>query len=100
MATEKSIDVEKQIEQLRKEIDDIATAIAGLTAKKASEFKGEALKAGNDALGASNEALEVVRDRLNAAGSDLGDRVREKPLQALGIAAGIGFLAALLTRRA
>lgn len=99
MATEKSIDVESQLEQLRKEIGDIATAIAGLTAKKAGEIKGEALKAGNDALGASNEALEVVRDRLNAAGSDLGDRVREKPLQALGIAAGIGFLAALLTKR-
>ena len=99
MATDKNADLETQLEQLRKEIGDIAASIAGLTTKKAADLKGDAIKAGNDALGASSEALETARERINAAGSDIGDRVREKPLQALAVAAGIGFLAALLTRR-
>ncbi|MCX8996913.1 DUF883 domain-containing protein [Rhizobiaceae bacterium BDR2-2] len=93
-------DLEQQVEQIRKDISALTETITSLAAGKAEEVKAHALKAGSDVAEASSNAFEAARDQVCAAQADLEDRIRAKPLQSLGVAAGIGFFLALLTRRA
>ncbi|PZU23196.1 MAG: DUF883 domain-containing protein [Shinella sp.] len=93
-------DLQQQLEQIRKDVAALAETIAALAAGKAEEVKAQAYKAGNDAAEASVHALDAARDQVCAVQSDLEERIRAKPLKALGIAAGLGFVLAVLTRRA
>lgn len=93
-------DLERQLEQIRNDIAALTETLAAIAASKADEVKAQAFKAGSDAAEASAHVFETARDQVCAAQSDLEDRIRAKPLQALGIAAGVGFFLALLTRRA
>ncbi len=93
-------DVEKQLEQIRKDIAGLAETIASLAASKAGEVKEQAVKAGNEAAAASVSAVHSACEQVNHVRGDLEDAIREKPLHSLGIAAGIGFFLALLMRRA
>lgn len=43
--------------------------------------------------------LDRMQNTANAAMGELGDAVRRNPLTALAIAAGVGFLYGILTRR-
>lgn len=84
-------DIEAELTRLR---DDIST----LT-KTVSDFgNGKVQSATNSVSKTSQEALEAVRDEVSSLESDFKKRVRSNPLQAIGIAAGIGFLAAMMTR--
>lgn len=93
-------DVEKQLEQIRKDIAGLAETIASLAASKAEEVKDQAVKAGTEAAAASVSAVQSACEQVTHARGELEEAIREKPLQSLGIAAGIGFFLALLTRRA
>lgn len=93
-------DLQQQLEQIRKDVAALAETIASLAAGKAEDVKAQAYKAGNDAAEASAQVLDAARDHVCAVQSDLEERIRAKPLKALGIAAGLGFVLALLTRRA
>ena len=51
--------------------------------------------AGEQLAGAAGQAQHIAHEQLDR----LADRIRAKPLQSTGIAAGIGFVLALLARR-
>lgn len=93
-------DLERQLEQIRKDIASLTETLTSIAAGKAEAVKAQALRAGNEAVEASTNVIEAARDQVGAAQADLEQRIRAKPLQALGIAAGIGFFLAILTRRA
>lgn len=93
-------DLQQQLDQIRKDIAGLTETIASLAAGKAEQVKAQAYKAGSDAAEASVNAFEAARDQVCAAQADLEDHIRAKPLQSLGIAAGIGFFLAILSRRA
>jgi ElaB/YqjD/DUF883 family membrane-anchored ribosome-binding protein len=52
-----------------------------------------------DAVSASLRALDSARTEALSLEEGFEQRVRDNPLKAIGIAAGIGFLFALMTRR-
>lgn len=76
------------IEQLRRDI-----------AKLSEDLK----KTGNRSMSRVRQAATESADQLRGTASDLQDdlaeTVREKPLTALAMAAGVGFLFAMIMRR-
>lgn len=81
-------EIETQLSQLREDVGGLMSALSSYGGQKADGYRR---KVGELADGAKSE--------LSAWESDLEASIRRKPLHAIGIAAGIGFVAALLTRR-
>lgn len=92
-------DVEAQIGQIREDIANLTKTVGAYGTSKAGKVAGQAEQAGLDLAEASHSALENVRDEVKSVEKDLEAQVRNKPLQAVGIAAGVGFLLAFMTRR-
>lgn len=92
-------DLEADIKQLKAEIEKLAKLMAATgehgygTAKRAAALGAEQLRAQG----------EAKIEELRASARDIEDQVlahvREKPITSLAIAAGIGFLFALIARR-
>lgn len=61
----------------------------------AANVAGMASAAGDQLSDAALQAQEAAQQQLDK----LSDAIRAKPIQAAGIAAGVGFLLALLARR-
>jgi ElaB/YqjD/DUF883 family membrane-anchored ribosome-binding protein len=92
-------DVEAQISQLREDIAALARSVSALGNEKANEVRGKAKRAASDAADASLQMVEDAKQQALSWERDLERHIRTKPLQSIGIAAGIGFLFALMTRR-
>ncbi|MET0600119.1 MAG: hypothetical protein ABWZ57_19890 [Mesorhizobium sp.] len=92
-------DLEADVQQLK---DDIAKLAKQLTSTGEHSY-GAARRAameGADRLRAEGEAtLEAMRANARDIEQQVMESVREKPMTALAIAAGVGFLFALLMRR-
>jgi len=95
----KEVDLSKEIEQLRSDIEGITE----LLAKRGSE---EVINFQDRARGAAQVAVEKAQEKLTDLNEDVGRaearmmlEIRKKPLAAVGVAAGVGFLAALLVRK-
>jgi ElaB/YqjD/DUF883 family membrane-anchored ribosome-binding protein len=91
--------LEADIKQLKADLEKLAKQMAATgehgygTAKRAAAFGAEQLRTQG----------EAKLDELRASAKDIEEQimasVREKPLTSLAIAAGVGFLFALLARR-
>jgi len=92
-------DVEAQIDQIRQDISSLTKTVAAYGNGKAGKIVGQAEKASADLAKFSQSALRTVRDEMISAEKGLESHVRNKPIQSIGIAAGIGFLVALMARR-
>ncbi len=68
---------------------------AGFAPADNMSASGMAQQAGEAITEVAGRAQEVAIDQIDR----LADMIRRKPLQATGIAAGIGFVLALLARR-
>lgn len=92
-------DLEADIKQLREDIDKLAK----LLAKTGEHGVGTARRAANEGVEQLRAQGEVAMDSLRSNARDLEEQVianvREKPVTSLAIAAGVGFLFALLSRR-
>ena len=92
-------DLEEDIRQLKAEIDTLTKQLAATTehgyatAKRAAAAGAEQMKAQGEA------AMESLRANAKDAEAQILASVREKPVTSLAIAAGVGFLFALLARR-
>lgn len=92
-------DVDQQLQQIRDDIASIAKTVASYGAAKAENAKAKASQMASDAVDASQGALESVQSQFAALEKDIGKQVRDKPLQALGLAVAAGFILSMLTRR-
>ena len=92
-------DIEAELARVREDIAALARSVQSFGSAKTSEVKARASKAGTDIAEASQDALDQVRREFEDLEHQLQGHVRRHPLQALGIAAGVGFLAAMLMRR-
>ncbi|RKE83583.1 hypothetical protein [Rhizobium sp. AG855] len=81
-------DVQAELENLRRDI-------AALTQTLASFGSGKIREAGQT----SQEYIESARDTLVTIEEDVEAYVRAKPFQSLAMAAGVGYVLALLSRR-
>ncbi len=100
--TEASADgrpIEDDIAELRAEIAALARQISALGEKSASTARRAAAE-GVEQLRAQGEAkLSELRDSAADMEARITQTVHEKPVTSLAIAAGIGFLFALIARR-
>ncbi|MBB4952228.1 ElaB/YqjD/DUF883 family membrane-anchored ribosome-binding protein [Agrobacterium vitis] len=94
-----SADVEKQLEKLSADIAALTKVIASFGTGKLDEAQQQAKSVAEDISQRSSAAATDIKDRLLAAESDLEGQIRRYPLAAVGIAAGFGFIAALLSSR-
>jgi len=92
-------DLEAQITELRREIASLTKNIAAFGQAKADEYRSGIEGLASDAVHASLNALHSARDEAASLEESFEEHVRARPLQSIGIALGVGFLAALLTRR-
>ena len=92
-------DVQAELENLRRDIAALTQTVASFGTGKLKEASVRASQLGAEAAGVSAQYVESARDSLRSAEQDLEAQIRSKPLQAVAIAAGVGFLAALLSRR-
>jgi ElaB/YqjD/DUF883 family membrane-anchored ribosome-binding protein len=96
-------DIEAQLQQLRDDIRSLAKTVAAVGNDKAGEVHGRArraaTRAASDAADASMQMVEAAREHAMSLERDLERQIRSNPLQAIAIAAGVGFLFALITRR-
>lgn len=83
-----SDDLAAEVAALKKDIADLASSLGRAGKAKAAEGRA-----------AGEAALEDIEREWHDLESRLGERVRRKPLQSLGIAALIGFFIAILMRR-
>lgn len=92
-------DIAADIARLREDIARLANEVSGLgrqsvnTAKRAAAEGAEQLRAQGEAK------MAELRANARDIEDQLADTVREKPITSLAIAAGVGFILALLTRR-
>lgn len=92
-------DVEKQLAQLSADIAALTKVVASFGSGKLDEASQQAKMFAEDLSQRSSAAASDIKDRLAAAESDLEGRIRRNPLASVGIAAGVGFFLALLSRR-
>lgn len=92
-------DIEVQLNQLREDIAALAKTVAAVGNEKASEVKGKARRAAADATDASYQMVEAAKDQAISLERDLERQIRANPIQSVAIAAGVGFIFALLSRR-
>lgn len=97
--TKTAPDLEADIKQLKADIEALARQLAATgehgygAARRAAAQGADQLKAQGDA------AVEALRANAKDIEEQFMTSVREKPVTSLAIAAGVGFLIALLARR-
>lgn len=91
--------IEEQLARIRSDISELASTIASLGSRRVRGARDQADQRLHELTGAGEEALDELRRQLRMLERDVEARVRDKPLQTLGIAAGVGFLLALIMRR-
>jgi len=91
--------IEEQIARIKSDISDLASTLASLGSKRVRGARGQADQRLQDLTGAGEEMLDELRRQLRMVERDVEARVRDRPLQTIGIAAGVGFLLALIMRR-
>jgi ElaB/YqjD/DUF883 family membrane-anchored ribosome-binding protein len=92
-------EIEADIERIRGDIASLAGSLKKYGAGKSDEYKSRATAAGQDLTKMSQDALNELMGELKGYERAFSSEVRRHPLQALGIAAGVGFLVAALVRR-
>ncbi len=98
-STASSGEIRGQLEQLKADMAGLGEAIATAGANRAGELKDGASQTADALAASSQEAYETLKVELARLERQLSGHVQSKPIQSLGIALGIGFLAALLMRR-
>lgn len=91
-------DLEAEIARLREDVARLAEQLAR-TGEHSYAAAVRAASDGADQLRAKGEAaVEALRSNATDIEQQISDAVREKPLTALAIAAGVGYLLAVLRR--
>ncbi len=92
-------DVEKQLEKLSAEIAALTKIVASFGTGKLDEASQQAKTLADEVAQRSSAAAADIKDRLTTVESDLENHIRTHPLASVGIAAGLGFILAILSRR-
>jgi ElaB/YqjD/DUF883 family membrane-anchored ribosome-binding protein len=92
-------DIEVQIRTLREEMEKLSRQLSS-SGERSIDAARRAAADGVEHLRAQGEAaMEGLRTNAKDFEQQFEATVREKPLTALAVAAGVGFLFALMTRR-
>lgn len=92
-------DLEAQLANLKADFAKLAETVGAIGAGKADELKGQASESVSEARRMSEDAVRAAERHARQIESDMAARVAERPFLSLGLAAGLGFLIALIARR-
>lgn len=92
-------DLQAELTLLREDIARIAAQLADRGEDTVSAARRVASEGAEHLRAKGEAAMDALRDNATDLERQVSDAVREKPLTALAIAAGVGFFFALLTRR-
>ncbi|SMH57058.1 DUF883 family protein [Mesorhizobium australicum] len=99
-ATDPSIsEMEAQIETLKAEIAKLTAQVQSSGEKSLEALKSIAQEGATQMRAKGEAAVQGLKSEASDIEGEIVARVREKPVTSLAIAAGVGFLFALLTRR-
>lgn len=88
-------DFERHAGRIREDIEKLA----GSVAKAGSALSADAGAKAGELREASENTLRELRAQFADVEKQLSNKVHERPVAALGVAVGIGFLLAMITRR-
>lgn len=91
--------VDEQIARIRSDIADLAKTAGSAGVVIGDDVKQVAEEKKDQSLAVAQEAIKGLRRELDKVERQITGKVRENPLAAIAIAAGVGFLIALLSRR-
>ena len=92
-------DLNRQIEALREDVAAIAETLKALGMAKGQAAADGARGKAEEARAAGEAQVEALRRSLEAILAEADTAARQKPVTAMGIAAGFGFLIGLLLAR-
>lgn len=91
--------IEEQLARIKSDISELASTLASISTRRAKSVRGEAEDRLHDLSRAGEDAIDDLRAQLRSVERDLTRKAEQKPLQTIGIAAGVGFLVGLVLRR-
>jgi len=95
--------VKGDISALARQITDVMNSLAGSARKEARRGYKQARATAEDAIGdlseRGNAMMGAAQDAANTIEETLEDAIAERPLAAMGVALGIGFLIGVTWRR-
>jgi ElaB/YqjD/DUF883 family membrane-anchored ribosome-binding protein len=97
--SERNDDVNHQLTVLREDIANLAAALAEYGKAQGQSLKAAATEKATDTAEAGTEAMQRARAKAEVAYSDAETGIRENPVAAVGIAAGLGFLVGMIATR-
>ena len=86
------------INKLREDLSRLSNDVAALVGSHAGVARETARGYANDLYDQGISAVRSAEDQARQAADDLGRRIQDAPLQAVGIAFGIGYLLGFLKR--
>ncbi len=92
-------DMMARAEQLRAELTRLAESIGVAGGDKIEALGADAVKRYETLRASSEDMISDLSDHLSHYERQVSEQIREKPLQSLGVAVAVGFLASLLLRR-
>jgi ElaB/YqjD/DUF883 family membrane-anchored ribosome-binding protein len=92
-------EMEAQIEILKQEIAKLTAQLQSSSERSMGAMKAMAQEGMTQARARGEAAMQGIRSEAGDIEGEIVARVREKPVTSLAIAAGVGFLFALLSRR-
>jgi ElaB/YqjD/DUF883 family membrane-anchored ribosome-binding protein len=93
------LEMEQRLDDLKNEIASISKTLAAIGGQKVDDYRAGMERLAADAVSASLKAFDSARSEAVSIEESFEDHVRAHPLRSVGIAAGIGFLFALMSRR-
>jgi ElaB/YqjD/DUF883 family membrane-anchored ribosome-binding protein len=88
---EDASDIQAQLKKLREDMGALAATVTSIAKEKAANYGAQVA---SDAI----DATEGLREDYVSFEQAVTDRIRARPLQAIGLAAGIGYLIAAMRR--
>lgn len=92
-------DLEAEIARLREDVARLTEQLSTTGEHSLSAAKRAAAEGAEQLRAKGEAAMDTLRANASDVEQQLTEAVREKPITALAIAAGVGFFFALLTRR-
>lgn len=93
------LELEQRLDDLKGEIASITKTLSALGGQKVEDYRAGMERLAADAVSASLKAFDSARTEAVSLEETFEEHVRAHPLRSVGIAAGIGFLFALMSRR-
>jgi len=92
-------DIEAGLEQVKNDIAALTETLSTYGKDKISDARSTAASKSEVALKTSQENLEELRAQVELLSGKVENQIKEKPLQSIAIAAGIGAFIAMIAKR-